>query len=81
MHGSSSEALAQLVRLGREGLSLLSLAAGLHDNPFPSKNGGALRLTPPGAGVRDGGEMMEGTLFSIQMLLQRRKGPRVWVCP
>lgn len=80
MHGSSSEALAQLVRLGREGLSLLSLAAGLSDNPFLSKNG-ALRLTPPGAGVRDGGEMMEGTLFSIQMLLQRRKGPRVWVGP
>lgn len=66
MRCSTLEALAQLARLGREGLVPPLL---LQDSwsCLPSKNG-AYRPTPPGMGVRDGRGMMEGALLSIQML-------------
>lgn len=83
MHCSSSEALAQLVRQMREGLSLSpSLAQGLCGNPFLNKNGALqLKLTLHGMGVRAGRGMKEGTLLSIQILPRVGKGPRVWASP
>lgn len=51
MHCSSSEAAAQLVRLGRERLSFPPLVLRLRGNPFPSKNGAVgLNLTLLGVG-------------------------------
>lgn len=78
MHCSSSEALAQLVRLGGRVSLSLSLTLGLCGNPFPTKNG-AIQRSPTvlevGVGAGDG--IMEGTLLSIQVLPQREKGTPV----
>lgn len=76
----SSEALAQLVRPEREGLTLSpSVAPGLCGNPSPSRGGAihlSLTLLEVGVGASEG--MIEGIPLSIQMLSQKEKGTPLW---
>lgn len=85
MHCSSSEALGQLVRLEREGLSLSpSVTPGLCGNPFPSRDGAIqLSLTLLEVGVGAGKEVIEGALsMSASTCCPRdRRGPQFGACP
>lgn len=76
MHCSSSEALAQLVRLGREDPSLSSLAPGQHGSPFSRKNEAIqLSLTLLGVWVGAGRGRMEGMLLTPGAALERNGEP------